>query len=215
MKNKIAAALAVIVLAILFVVATNFYKKSEDQKIENLSASSSGAPFVRDHSPSFGENKNNVVIVEFLDPQCEACKAFHPVIKKVFKEYQEESKLVIRYLANHGNSKFVVRLLESARKQNKYNEALEVIFNTQDQWANHNNPQPQLLWTFLPQTGLDMVKLRSDFDSNYIDGMLNLDRNDAQSLNVRGTPTFFVNGKMLKKLSYQSLLDLVESELYK
>ena len=215
MKNKIAVVLAVVVLAILFVVATNFYKKSEDTKIENLSTSSSGAPFVRDHSPSFGENKNNVTIVEFLDPQCEACMRFHPVIKKVFKEYKEESKLVIRYLANHGDSKFAVRILEAARKQNKYNEALEVMFNTQPQWANHNNPQPELLWTFLPQAGLDMVKLKNDFKSNYIDGMLSLDRSDAEALNVRGTPTFFVNGKILKKLSYQSLLDLVESELYK
>ena len=215
MKNKIAVVLAVVVLAILFVVATNFYKKSEDNKIENLSTSSTGAPFVRDHSPSFGENKNNVTIVEFLDPQCEACMRFHPVIKKVFKEYKEESKLVIRYLANHGDSKFAVRILEAARKQNKYNEALEVMFNTQPQWANHNNPQPELLWTFLPQAGLDMVKLKNDFKSNYIDGMLSLDRSDAEALNVRGTPTFFVNGKILKKLSYQSLLDLVESELYK
>lgn len=215
MKNKIAALLAVVVLGIVFVIATSMYTKNEDKKIEQLSTSSLGAPFVREHSPSFGENKNNVVIVEFLDPECEACRAFHPVVKKVFKEYEEESKLVIRYLANHRNSKFVIQILEAARKQNKYNETLEIIFNTQPQWADHNNPQPQLLWNFLPQAGLDMVKLREDFQNNYIDGMLSLDRNDAQSLNVRGTPTFFVNGKMLKKLSYQALLDLVESELYK
>lgn len=215
MKNKIAVVLAVVVLAIIFVVAANFYKTNQDKKIEDLTASTSGAPFVREHSPSFGENKNKVVIVEFLDPQCEACMAFHPVIKKVFDEYKEESKLVIRYLANHGNSKFAVKILEAARKQNKYKETLEIIFNTQPQWANHNNPQPELLWTFLPQAGLDMQKLRSDFESNYIDGMLSLDRSDASTLNVRGTPTFFVNGKRLKKLSYQSLLDLVESELYK
>ena len=45
--------------------------------------------------------------------------------------------------------------------------------------------------------------------------MLNLDRKDASTLGVRGTPSFFVNGKKLRELSHKALLDLVESEIYK
>jgi protein-disulfide isomerase len=215
MKNKKVVLLSVVLLVVGFIAAAVFYQKGQDDKIEKIASKSSGAPFVREHSPKFGKNENKVTIVEFLDPECEACASFHPVIKKVFNEYYKETNLVVRYLDNHGNSKFAIRLLEAARIQGKYNEALEIIFNTQAQWADHNNPKPQLLWDFLPQAGLDMKKLRSDFENNYIDGMLNLDRTDAQKLQVRGTPTFFVNGKQLKKLGYQSLLDLVESELYK
>ena len=215
MKNKKVVLLSVVLLVVGFIAVAMFYQKGEDKKIQKMASNNSGAPFVREHSPIFGKNENKVTIVEFLDPECEACAAFHPVIKKVFKEYQDESRLVVRYLANHQNSKFVIRLLEAARIQDKYNEALEIIFKTQPQWANHNNPQPQLLWSLLPKAGLDMEKLRADFDSNYIDGMLNLDRTDATKLQVRGTPTFFVNGKQLKRLSYQALLDLVESEMYK
>ncbi len=215
MKNKKVVLLSVVLLVVGFIAVAMFYQKGQDDKIEKIAANSSGAPFVREHSPKFGKNKNKVIIVEFLDPECEACASFHPVIKKVFGEYTNETQLVVRYLANHRNSKFAVRILEAARIQGKFNETLDVIYDTQPQWADHNNPQPQLLWNFLPQAGLDMTKLRADFDSNYIDGMLNLDRTDAQKLQVRGTPTFFVNGKQLKKLSYQSLLDLVESEIYK
>jgi len=215
MKNKKVVLLSVVLLIIGFIAVTVFYQKNEDKKIQKMASKSSGAPFVREHSPSFGKNENKVTIVEFLDPECEACRAFHPAIKKVFKEYSDESRLVVRYLANHKNSKFVVRLLEAARKQGKYNETLDVIFKYQPKWAQHNNPKPQLLWDFLVEANLDMVKLREDFDSNYIDGMLSLDRADATKLKVRGTPTFFVNGKELKRLSYQSLLDLVESEIYK
>jgi len=215
MKNKKVVLGLVVLLIVGFFVAVTAYQNSMDSKNQELSANTKGAPFVRQHSPSFGLNKNNVIITEFLDPECESCSAFHPIIKEVFNDYKDETKLVIRYLANHGNSKFTVRLLEAARLQNKYNEALEVIFKNQNKWAQHNNPKPELLWTLLPSAGLDMKKLRADFENNDIDNMLDEDRKDASTLGVRGTPTFFVNGKKLHKLSHKALLDLVESEIYK
>lgn len=215
MKNKKIVLFSIILLLAGFIVSTIFYQKSEEKKVEKLAASNIGIPFEREHSPKFGQNKNNVAIVEFLDPACETCSAFHPIIKKVFNEYEKETKLVIRYIDNHKNSKFAIRLLEAARKQGKFKEALEVIFKYQQKWADPHNPKPQLLWDFLPEAGLDMTKLKSDFDSNPIDRKLNFDRIDAAILGVRGTPTLFVNGKKLSTLSYKALLDLVESEIYK
>jgi len=215
MKNKKVVIFTLVLLVVGFIAAITVYQNNVDSKNQELMASKNGAPFVRDHSPSFGENKENVIITEFLDPECEACSAFHPIIKEVFNDYKTETKLVIRYLANHQNSKFAVRLLEAAKLQNKYNEALSIMFKYQDKWAKHNNTKPKLLWEFLPEAGLDMVKLKEDFENNDIDEMLNLDRKDASTLGVRGTPSFFVNGKKLRELSHKALLDLVESEIYK
>ena len=215
MKNKKVVLLSIVLLILGFIAVSMFYQKSEDKKTQKMASDSSGAPFEREHSPKFGENDNNVVIVEFLDPECEACGAFHPIIKKVFNEYEKETKLVIRYLDNHTNSKFVVRILEASRKQGKFKKTLDVVFKYQPKWADHYNPKPQLLWDFLPEAGLDMIKLKNDFENNSIDEILNLDRMDATKLRVRGTPTFYVNGKKLPTLSYKSLLDLVESEIYK
>jgi len=215
MKNKKLVLSTIVLLIVGFIVAVALYQKSVDTKNQELLASQNGAPFTREHSPSFGENQNNVIITEFLDPECESCSAFHPTIKEVFNDYKKETKLVIRYLDNHGNSKFAVKILESARLQNRYKETLEVIFKYQPLWAPHHNPQPQLLWTYLPEAGLDMEKLRADFDSIDVDEILKLDRQDANQLGIRGTPTFFVNGKILRELSHKALLDLVESEIYK
>jgi protein-disulfide isomerase len=116
MKNKKIVLFSIVLLVVGFIAVAMFYQKSEDKKVENLAVTNSGGPFEREHSPSFGQNKNKVVIVEFLDPECEACGAFHPIIKKVFNEYEEETKLVVRYLDNHSNSKFSIRLLEAAIK---------------------------------------------------------------------------------------------------
>ena len=215
MKNKKIVLLSIVLLIVGFVVASQFYQKSIDKKTEQLSANKAGAPFVREHSPSFGENKNQVIITEFLDPECESCRAFHPIIKEVFNDYKEETKLVIRYLDNHNNSRFAIRLLEAARIQGKYNEALNIMFQYQPQWADHTSPKPELLWNFLKEADLDMVKLKEDFNNNDISRMLSLDRMDAGTLGIRGTPSFFVNGKFLRELSHKALLDLVESEIYK
>ena len=215
MKNKKTVVFTLVLLVIGFIVAIIMYQNSVDAKNQELTAGKNGAPFMRDYSPTFGENKNQVIITEFLDPQCEACSAFHPTIKEVFNDYKEETKLVIRYLDNHNNSKFAIRLLEAARLQNKYNEALEIMFKYQPKWAEHNNTKPELLWDFLSEADLDMKKLRNDFKNNDIDKMLNLDRMDATTVGVRGTPSFYVNGKKLRELSHKELLDLVESEIYK
>jgi protein-disulfide isomerase len=216
MKNKKIVVISLLILVLGFILGTITYKNSESKKVENITKSESGAPFIRAHSPKFGENKKNVVVVEFLDPECESCSAFHPIVKKMFKENYEDISLVLRYLPNHRNSRFVVKLLEASRLQGKYTEALDVIFKTQNKWAAHNNPKPELLWDFLSKIdGLDIEKVRIDSKKPLFDEMMDIDSQDARTLGVRGTPTIFVNGKRLSVLSYTTLIELVESEIYK
>ncbi len=214
MKNKSIVVISIFAVVALFFGAWSFYNDNESEKLKKFS--SSGEPFIRAHSPSFGDNKKGVVVVEFLDPECEACAYFYPFIKQVFKDHYEDIKLVYRYLDNHKNSKYVVKILESARKQDKYKESLEVIFKNQNKWALHNNEKPQLLWQYLSEIeGMNIEKLKKDSQKINVDLMLSQDRLDAAKLGVQGTPTIFVNGKKLKRLSEQSLYDLVVSEIYK
>lgn len=216
MKNKKIVLISLVVLVLGFILASYAFKSNESKKVENIVQDESGAPFTRAHSPKFGENKKGVIVVEFLDPECESCAAFHPIVKKMYKENYEDISLVIRYLPNHQNSRFVVKLLESARLQNKYNEALDVIYATQYKWAVHNNTKPELLWDFLSKIdGLDIEKLRTDSKKPLFDEMMDIDSSDARTLGVRGTPSIFVNGKRLAVLSYATLVELVESEIYK
>ena len=216
MKNKKIVVISLIILVLGFIIGTYAYKNNETKKIANIATSDTGAPFTRSHSPKFGENKKGVMVVEFLDPECESCAAFHPIMKRVYKENYEDITLVLRYLPNHRNSRFVVKLLEASRLQNKYNEALEIIFITQDKWASHSAPKPELLWTYLSQIdGLDMKKVKEDMNNPLFDKMMDIDSQDGTVLGVRGTPTIFVNGRRLAVLSYATLTELIESEIYK
>jgi protein-disulfide isomerase len=215
MQNKKLVLGTLVILVLLFVGLGYFYKNNETKK-EEVATLNKGSSLVRDHSIKFGENKKNISIVEFLDPECESCALFHPIMRKVYKEYHQDVQLVVRYMTNHKNSKFAIRILEASRIQNKYEEVLSVIFEKQPIWAEHNNEKPELLWEFLAQIpDLDINKLKEDSKNQKIDEIMDMDMADARELNVRGTPTIFVNEKRLSVLSQKDLFDLVEAEIYK
>ena len=215
MQNKKLVLGTLVILVLLFVGLGYFYKNNETKK-EEVATLNKGSSLVRDHSIKFGENKKNISIVEFLDPECESCALFHPIMRKVYKEYHQDVQLVVRYMTNHKNSKFAIRILEASRVQNKYEEVLSVIFEKQPIWAEHNNEKPELLWEFLAQVPeLDINKLKEDSKNQKIDEIMDMDMADARELNVRGTPTVFVNEKRLSVLSQKDLFDLVEAEIYK
>ncbi len=217
MQNKKTVITSIIVVLSIFIIAAMFFKSEKQEKIEKLAQNNeNGAPFVREHSVKFGNNKKNVVITEFTDPECPSCRAFYPAIYNIYKDNYDDISLVVRYLDNHKNSKYVIKILEASRKQNKYKEVQALVYKYQPAWADKQNPNPKILWTFLPNIeDLDIEQLKKDVSSINIDKMLELDRKDATTLGVRGTPSFFVNGKKLETLSYQEFVDLVESEIYK
>ena len=215
MQNKKLVLGTLVVLVLLFVGFGYFYKNNE-KKQEEVATLSKSSSLVRDHSIKFGDNKKNISVVEFLDPECESCALFHPIMRKVYKEYHEDIQLVVRYIPNHKNSRFAVKILEASRVQNKYEEVLSVIFEKQPLWAQHNNEKPELLWEFLTVIpNLDIAKLKNDMNNPKYDEIINTDTSDARKLGVRGTPTIFVNGVELKTLSTKALFDLVEAEIYK
>ncbi|MBP6162915.1 MAG: thioredoxin domain-containing protein [Aliarcobacter sp.] len=215
MQNKKLVFGSLVVLILLFVGLGYFYKNNETQKEELVTLKNSEL-LVREHSIKFGDNKKNISVVEFLDPECESCALFHPIMRKLYKEYHEDIQLVVKYIPNHQNSKFAIKILEASRVQNKYEEVLDVIFEKQPLWAQHNNEKPELLWEFLAQIPqLDINKLKEDSNNPEIDKLIDTDKQDADKLNVRGTPVVFVNEKKLGVLSPKDLFDLVESEIYK
>lgn len=215
MQNKKLILGSLVVIIAIFVSLTFLYKSEKQTEIVS-SVSNINELLVRDYSMKHGENKKNIYVVEFLDPECESCALFSPVVRKLYKEYHEDIQIVIKYLANHKNSEFAIKLLEASREQNKYDEVLDVIFEKQPLWAQHNNEKPELLWQYLAEIqGLNINKLKEDFNNPKIDKIIEIDAKDAKELGVKGTPSFFVNEKRLSTLSEKDLFNLVESEIYK
>ena len=109
----------------------------------------------------------------------------------------------------------MVKILEAAALQGRFWETLQVMYDTQPQWASHHHPQPERIWEFLPRAGVDVDRIRQDAQSPEIAAILRQDQLDGQILGVRRTPQFFVNGRPLVRFGYDPLRDMLAAEVAK
>lgn len=209
-RRTIYAVLAIV--AVGFAAAVSFYPRPDPAP---LAATVAPAPvqLERFHSPTLGQQGAPVTIVEFFDPACEACRAFHPVVKQILAQYPDDVRLVMRYAAFHDGSDEAVRILEAARLQDRFEPVLEALYEAQPVWANHGQPDLEAAWQAAAAAGLDVAQARGDADRPEIAATLKLDAEDVDAAGVRQTPTFFVNGKPLPSFGPDQLLDLVQSEI--
>lgn len=210
-KQKIIL-ISLIVLVIAYFGGSYLYKAWYTNNLGFI-AKENTSVFVRLHSPTYGEESAKIYIIDFFDPACETCRAFHPFVENIMKKHPGKFKLVLRYAPFHTDSYYVVQMLEAAKFQGKYDETLHVLFKYQDRWASHHSPNIALIWAFLPEAGLDVEKLKDDMKKPEIDAIIKQDIEDGKTLGVTKTPQFFVNGKPLIKFGYKELQELIESEL--
>jgi protein-disulfide isomerase len=170
---------------------------------------------VRPHSHTLGPPDAKVTLVEFLDPECESCRAMYPMVKHLLGEYSGRVRLVIRYMPFHPNSLFAAAALEAAAEQGRYWDMLETLFANQPQWGSHHDPKPHLIPELARGIGLDMAAFGEAMTNPAARQKVEIDRADGQSLGVTGTPTFFVNGKRLERLGYEPLKALIDEALAK
>jgi protein-disulfide isomerase len=169
---------------------------------------------IRPYSPILGPADAPVTIVEFFDPACEACRAFHPIVKDIMAEHGEAVRVVIRYTPFHGAaSEEAIRVLEAARMQDVYVPVLEAVLREQPRWASHGAPAPGLILQIAATAGLDAEAARTQMLAPGVVAILNQDRADVEAVGIRQTPTFFVNGKPLDPFGEAELRRLVAAEV--
>ncbi len=201
-------------VVVAFIAGAVIFKERSKQEVTQVLQTNSEA-LVRAHSPVYGNPAAKVTIVEFFDPSCETCRAFYPIVKGMVNSSFGQVRLVVRYAPLHKGSDTAVKILEAARQQGKYWEALERTMAFQPQWAAHDNAQPELIWELIADIGLDVAKAKSEANSPAIDQLLRQDVADMKALKVERTPGFFVNGTPLLDFGEAQLKSLVDQELKK
>ena len=214
MKFKTLFLAALGVLLALFVFGVFFYYMLGGQKTEALPEIQRAA-LVRMHSPTLGKVDAPVIVVEFLDPACETCARFYPLVKEIMAAHPDKIRLVLRYAPFHKGSDEVVAMLEAARKQGKFWPALEALLSAQAAWVQNHTARADLAWNLFGGSGmgLDMDRLRVDMAAPEIARAIAQDVEDAKTLNVRQTPEFFVNGRPLPEFGIEQLKRLINDAL--
>ena len=191
------------------------------QAVASATPSGSTAPapsdvgvLVREDSPTLGPADAPVTLVEFLDPECEACRAFYPIVKEVMADYEGQVRLVVRYIPGHGNSALAAIALEAAREQDdaKYWDMLELLFERQPEWGEQQTPQPQAFLDAAAAVGLDVGPIQAAMEAADT-SMMERDLADAIAVDVSGTPTFFVNGTLVTDQSPEGLRAAIDRAL--
>ena len=208
------------VVGLLALVALFFYwgmttYQQRVQSTQDAQVLAEQSRLVRMHSPVLGPQNAPVTIVEFFDPACETCRAFYPLVKNLMAQHPDKIKLVIRYAAFHQGSDVVVKLLEAAKSQGKYQAVLEALLAAQPAWADHGQPNLETAFAVAQQAGLDLSQARQAMESPAMQALLQQDMDDLTALQVTKTPTFFVNGRSLPSFGPDQLAVLVAEEVAK
>jgi len=139
-------------------------------------------------------NKNaSVTITEFSDFQCPFCGRFYSVIKDVLAAYPSQVRVVIKNfpLSFHPNSRPAAKLAMAANEQGKFQGMMEALL------TNGGDVSDAKVKEYAKNLGLNYDKLMADYknkDAQW-EKQIQDDMQLGGNVDVRGTPTFFLNGK--------------------
>ena len=190
-------------------------KDSDEAQPAQDPAAAREAALASEGAPSYGDANARVHIVEFLDPACETCALFFPMVKEWMAQVPGEIRLSVRHVAFHNGADYAVKVLEASRQQGKYWETLEAMLAAQSEWTQHHTVLPEKVLPAIASVGLDVDQLKADMNSLESLRRVEQDKQDAILMQISKTPTYFVNGRPLPSFGAQQLANLIGEELQK
>ncbi len=139
-----------------------------------------------------------VTLVEYGDFQCPACGAYYELLTEMTKEMPDKFRLVFRNypLTNiHDKAWTAAKAAEAAGKQGKFWEMYDKLFSNQETWGKELLAKfNQTVEGFAKDIGLNMDQFMKDMASSEVEAAVKEDWDIGNKLNIKGTPTFYVNG---------------------
>jgi protein-disulfide isomerase len=141
--------------------------------------------------PSRGAAAAKVTIVEFSDFQCPFCARVNPTLEQIRATYPNDVRIVFRHnpLPFHANAPLAAEAAVAAERQGKFWEMHDTLFAHQADLGLGGLEARAL------ELGLDLPTFRKALDAHAGKARVDADVAVAQKLGVRGTPTFFIDGR--------------------
>lgn len=201
-QGKTVGGLVFIIVALF---AYYFYALSSGQVAKVQDVTVSDTDHVR------GAAAGKVTMVEFGDFQCPACGAYEPLVRKVTQDNSTILKIVFRHFPLtqiHQNALLGAKAAEAAGVQGKFWEMHDKLYDNQQDWSTSLSAR-DLIIGYARSLGLDTVKFSNDLNSKAIEDKILAEYQEGVRLGVQGTPTFFVNGKMIQNPQSVEAFDAV------
>jgi protein-disulfide isomerase len=129
----------------------------------------------------------------------------------VLEKYPNDVKLVVKHfpLPMHNYARQAAVAALAAGRQGKWWEIHEKLF------ANQNALSDAKVEAIAGELGLNMEQFNRDLKDPAISSLIDRDMNNGRQANVQGTPTIFVNGRLLNQRSLQGFQQAIDGELKK
>lgn len=174
----------------------------EDTKVYDIKA---GQSLVK------GDKNAPVTVVEFLDFQCPFSARFHPILTEVLKAYPQEVKYIAKNfpLSFHPQARPAAKAALAAGEQGKYWEMVDALLQ------NGNNLSEETFKKLAGDLGLRVEKFLKDLKEKDEEWEKRIEEDLAltRQINVRGTPTFFINGRKTAARDVESFKKEIDKAL--
>lgn len=185
---------------------SNSKKKSVDVLTINFvqQINIEGAPFK-------GPEDAPVVLSLFTDFQCPYCAQVGPQMEEILKEFPKEVKLVYKNfpLRSHRYAAEAAKAAMAAHKMGKFWEFHDLLFK------NYNKLSKEKIDEFREQLNLDKKEFEKYVNDPETMQAIANDYQNGIDAGVRGTPSLFLNGKLVKNRRPEALKDSIKAELKK
>ena len=148
-----------------------------------------------------GSPEATLWVVEVSDFQCPYCRTWHEETYATLKrEYIDAGKIRFAYvnfpLSNHKHAWPAAEVAMCAGLQGKFWEVQDVIFRTQDRWAELADASA-VFDSLAAAAGVDTQQLRACTGSDALRPLIQADYERGMEAGVSSTPSFLVGDEML------------------
>jgi protein-disulfide isomerase len=129
-----------------------------------------------------------------------------PELEQVLERFPKQVKLVFKNfpLRNHKFARQAAIAALAAEKQGKFWEFHDLLFK------DYNHLNEEKIREIAQQLKLNMKKFDKDRKDPQIMAMINRDIAEGNQAGVRGTPTVFINGRLLRNRSMAGFQELIK-----
>ncbi len=160
-------------------------------------------------SPFLGPEKAKVTLVVFSDFQCPHCAKLGPLFEQILDKNPDTVKIVYKNfpLNMHRYAAAAALAAAAADMQGKFWQYHDLIFE------NYQNLSIEKLISFASQLDLNIPQFKKDMNSNTAKIRVGRDYEEGRRLKVTGTPTLFINGRLVRDRSTDNIQKMIDEAL--
>ena len=187
--------------------ADGFLESEVEERYTKRFVTSKCVPIDTSGAMVMGDPNAPISLIEFSDFECPHCRMAEPLIKQILKEFKNVKLIFMNYpLPMHTNAPIAAAAALAAGQQKKFWEYHDKLFENQDRLR-----QTDLI-LYAQEMGLDMRRFQTDLEA--MRSRVARERAIGETLNLGGTPSFFVGCKRLEgPLSVDNMRSYIEAEL--